>query len=407
MSDSDSIEPKKPTVGDSESVVLVLQGRSAADHQGIVDGYERLRAQGVVRSLSVIPIFGEQGVERGDAFWKDVVRAAFDTSATSIVFQYYHSNVLPDPRPAIGELRRLPSSPMIAASLGDPFMNGYFGRPSVPRSFLQLASASHLVTLSSMGPLADHVARYTVAPIMLLPLGSCQVRFGGQGIDDDPPERDLDVVFVGSRNRARNPARGYYWLGLRRQRLVERLTQHFGRRFGVFGNGWDYLPSAKGPVPFAQQVRAVRRAKVVVGGIPFSNARYYCSDRPFIQASSGIPLLDFAVPGVDTLLRDGEHWLLADENALITRVEEVLSWSDDERQQFGRSASEFVRAKHTQAHRVSDLIENIRRIRVMKSQRVLTSPHLPFFLETIDPRIEESFATRNWSSAVDNLSHSN
>src|SRR5690606_22837903 len=129
-----------------------------------------------------------------------------------------------------------------------------------------------------------YIAAYTSAPIILLPHGVCQVRFDEHSNEFDPPERDLDVVFIGSRNRARNPTKGYYWRGLRRQRLVERLTRHFGRRFGVFGNGWDYLSSSRGPVRFEQQLSTARRAKLVVGGIPFSSARYYCSDRPFIQA---------------------------------------------------------------------------------------------------------------------------
>lgn len=389
----DWVEEAKTT---PESVILVLQGTSAADHPGDIDGYERLRGVGAVRDLAVFPVFGPAGVSRGNAFWHDVLEHAHDVGATLVVFHYYHSDQLPDPRTMIAKLRVLPSSPTIVTTLGDPFMNGYLGRPRVPRSFLAAASASDLVTLTSMGVLADYIARHTDAPLLLLPHSLCQVRFGKAIPAAGTEDVEFDVAFVGSRNRSRNPVKGYYWLGRRRERMVEQLTRRHGRRFAVFGHGWDHLESSQGPVPFHEQVSAIRRARIVVGGIPFSRARYYTSNRPFIQATSGVPIVDTKVPGVETLLGDGKHWLLADDTELVSRVEQVLEMPAAEREIIGTAAAQYVLERHTQAHRVAALVENARRLRRANLTGDPTPPHLPYFLDEVDPEAEGRFAVRNW-----------
>src|SRR5690606_9740122 len=118
-----------------ESVVLILQGDSEEAHPGIIDGYKRLRANGQVSEISVFPVFGPEGLSKGETFWKAVIERSREQEATLVVLQYYHAPILPDPRPAMRKLRILPSRPLLVSTLGDPFMNGYFGRPEVPRSF--------------------------------------------------------------------------------------------------------------------------------------------------------------------------------------------------------------------------------------------------------------------------------
>lgn len=384
-----------------ESVVLVLQGSAPDAHPGIIDGYERLRREGVVREISVFPIFGPQGVARGDAFWDDLILRANDQEASLVVFQYYHAPALPDPRPAMRRLHHLCSRPILVSTLGDPFMNGYFFRPKVPRSFLQAVEASDLVTLTSMGAMADYVGRYTRAPIILCPHGACQVRFGSRAAIPADGEAKFDVVFVGSQNASRNRLRPYHWLGRRRTHLVGALSHRFGSRFAVFGNGWDHLASsAQGPISFAKQAEVARRARVIIGGIPFSTERYYASNRPFIQMTSGVPVVDVGVPGVDTLLRDGTHWILGKESELIEAIEEVLAWPNEQRVAFGNRAAQYVRERHLQAHRVASLVENVRRIRDWRDRGRIALPHLPFFHDAVNVATERPLATRNWAGVT-------
>ena len=386
-----------PAPPEAESVLLILQGKEPADHPGIVDGYTRLQRQGRVRRLDIMPVFGPNGVQRGAAFWAEVLERALGNGTTLVVFQYYHSKLLPDPRPAIEALRRLPESPFIVSTLGDAFMNGYLGRPSVPRSFLQAAERSDLVMLTSMGGLADCIARFTSAPIVLSPNGACQVRFPGPVPSDQTDTLEYDVIFIGSRNASRNPFRPHHHFGRQRERLVNGLSKRFGRRFAVFGKGWDHQRSSQGPIPFDQQAKTARRGRVIVGGVPYSTARYYTSNRPFIQMTSGVPVVDTAVPGVETLLRPGEHWLLADERSLLKEVERVLELPDERRSAVGAAAAKYVLAHHTQADRVASLLENVRRLRLSRCPTESpTPPYLPFFLSEVNLEKEARSSTRNW-----------
>jgi hypothetical protein len=381
----------------AESVVLVLQGSSPDAHPGIVDGYERLRRQGVVSAFSVFPVFGPKGVVRGEAFWEEVFKQIVKQAATLIVFHHYHSTSLPDPSPLLDRIRRLQTRPVLVATLGDAFTNGIFGRFNIPKPFLALANKADLVCLTSMGVMADHVAKFTRAPIILLPWGVCQVQFSASFVESEQSENQACVVlFVGSRNMSRHPLRGYHWFGRRRASLVESLCKHFGERFRVYGRGWGDLRCSQDAIPFHEQLDVARSATVIVGGIPFSWARYYTSDRPFIHMMSGRPLIDFRLPGVETLLVDRQHWVLSSESEYIETVQSVLEWTEGERNEMGRTARAYVLSRHTLAHRVSTLVENVKRIRGWRNSGYGDEPFLPYFHEGVDLEKERPLVARHW-----------
>lgn len=389
----------RSVTGSPESVLLFLQADREAVHPGIVDGYRRLQAAGEVSHLDVLPVFGSDGVARGDAFWREAFDRALAHGTTLVVFQYYHSPQLPDPREAIRTLKALPSAPIVASTLGDPYMSGFFGRPNVPRSFLQAAEASDLVLPTSMGAMAGHLRRYTQAPIVLLPHGVCQVRFSGSVMAEPLGEPEFDVVFIGSHHPSRNPLRGQAWLARRRERLVDALSRRFGSRFGLFGKGWGRKSASQGVAPYEEQVAVARRGRVVVGGVPYSRERYYTSDRPFIQMTGAVPMVDAAVEGVDKLMRSGEHWILAPEAELVDAVEAALELDAEERSAIGRAGAQQVFAGHTQAHRVATLVENARRLRRVRETGVAEPPHLPYFLADVDVCREARSATMGWPLA--------
>lgn len=379
-----------------ESALILLQSADDRAHPGIIDGYRKLQAAGEVTQVDIMPVLGPDGVARGSAFWEDAFERAFDHGATLVVFQYYHRADLPDPREAIRKFKSMPNAPFVVSAMGDPFMSGYFGRPNVPRTFLMAAESSDLVVSTSMGVMADHLRRHTRAPVALLPNGTCQVRFGRALGADSSGQPEFDVVFIGSRNSSRNLLRSHAWYARERDSLVDALTRRFGSRFAVFGNGWDHKSANQGPVPHSLQAQVARRGRVVVGGIPYSRARYYTSGRPFFQATSGVPIVDSLVPGVGTILRPDEHWILAPQEDLVRAVERTLELGDTERQRIGAAAAEYVLSAHTQAHRVATLLENVRRLRRIHETGVPEAPYLPFFLPEVDVAVETRRATRGW-----------
>jgi hypothetical protein len=312
-----------------------------------------------------------------------------------IVLHHYHSDHLPDPRPAIEHLRSLPSRPTIAVTCGDAFYNGFF-RPALPRMFLQAAEVADVVFLSSMGDVADHICRSTTSPVALLPLGACQVRF--QVPAERGPRRrpEFRVVFIGSNNRSRSPFKSYHWYARRRERLVRRLSSRFGQGFGLFGHGWKGFSGWRGPTKFDEQAVVCRQSEVVVGGVPFSPARYYMSNRPFNQIISGVPFVDIAVAGIETILRDGEHWhLVSDIDAVVDQCEALLSLPPDVRREQGMAAAEFVAAHHTEVERCRSLIATLTGVRQANTPgRQSMLPDLRFFLPEVDIQRELPLATR-------------
>jgi len=378
-------------------VVFVVRGRNPNAHPGVVAGLETLVGEGVLRGATTVALGDDSDVRPGISSWHRVFEEVRERDSEYVVLHHFHSRRLPDARPALEQLRGLPSRPLIALTCGDAFYNGLFFRPAFPPMFLQAAQLSDVVFLTSMGDVADLVQQKVERPVALLPLGACQVRFGkaGRPVLTRP---DFKVVFIGSNNRPRNPAKGYHWYARKRERLVRALSQRFGEDFGLFGYGWHGVPGWRGPIPFSEQEAVCRQSAVVVGGVPFSPARYYLSNRPFNQILSGTPFVDMYVEGVDTLLRDGEHWHLAPTIAdVVERCEEVLGLTPDERHELGVAASSFVAERHTDAARCRSLIATLMAVRQAGSgEDVWPAPDLSFFLPEVDPVAELPRATRGW-----------
>jgi hypothetical protein len=313
-----------------------------------------------------------------------------------VILYHFHSPDLMDPRPHIRRLQAQSHRPVVALTNGDAFFNGFF-RPSFPRMFIQAAQAVDVVFSTSMGISADALAANTDVPVSLLPHGVCQFRFA-----EPPPApdgaREFKVVFVGSNNRPRNFLKTYHWYARRREQLVRRLSDRFGPDFAVFGHGWEGVEGWHGPVAFAEQQSACLRADVVVGGIPFSPARYYTSDRVFIQIASGVPFVDFSVDGLDALLRDGEHWrLAATVDQLLDRCDELLTQSPDERVRFGAHASAYVLAHHSIEARCRSLVTTMQGFRhALLSGVDPPPPDTSFLLPDIDVGKELPLLTRSW-----------
>jgi hypothetical protein len=195
--------------------------------------------------------------------------------------------------------------------------------------------------------------------------------------------------------------RSYHWYARRRERLVRKLGDRFGASFALFGHGWDGIASNyQGPIPFARQHEACQRAEIVVGGVPFSPARYYASNRPFNQIASGVPFVDLAVEGVEKILRDGVHWHLAGSiDELVDLCDDLLARPAAERAELGREAAKHVLTHHTDDARWRSLVATLTNVRTaLVAGAPPPPPDLRFFLPDVDRNEELALATRGWSS---------
>jgi hypothetical protein len=293
-------------------------------------------------------------------------------------------------------------------SNGDPFSNGFLRptlnsssgfRASFPKMFMQGAGSSDLVLTSSMGESADYIAQKTSARISLLPLAAPQATRGR--CPPRPHQRDYQVVFIGSNNRARNPLKPFHWYARDRERLVRGLASRFGAKFAVFGHGWEGIASWQGPAPFDQQVAICQRAEVVVGGVPFSRARYYMSNRPFIQIASGVPFVDLAVPGVGKILREGDHWFLSESiEGVIEYCDDILSRPIRQRDELAGAAAAYVAQGHTDEARLRSLVATLAGVHRERLGGPASRPDFRFFLPEVVIEQELAHATRGWKEPL-------
>ncbi|MBZ5583961.1 MAG: glycosyltransferase [Acidobacteriia bacterium] len=309
------------------------------------------------------------------ALWDEACAAARKMGADAVFLQFFHGPI-PDPSEGIRRIRNLPNKPTVFTSLGDPF-----GRwtKRVPECFRVASKLSDVTFLTGMGFIARQLVGCGSTNLVLMPHGCCQVRFASSPIPtSDPP--DFDVVFIGGRNQSRNPLGHVFWVSRLRAALVKAFSKRYGRRFGLFGNGWNGNASWQGSIPFADQHEAYRKSAVVLGGMPGSFNDYYMSDRPFIAIASGVPLVDYWVHGVDLILEPKRDVRLERSiREMLILCDQLLEMASSDRVRLGLEARERVLAHHTQYHRCAEMIDVVKTLREARlSGRNAPEPILRF-----------------------------
>jgi hypothetical protein len=371
--------------------------RRVSSYPDVSESLRRLEHAGAIRAGNLIEIDPSGTREHQASGQQQVIAHVAAHRTECVVLHHFHSPRLADPRAMIRLLRELPHRPVVVLTNGDAFYDGATG-PRLPLMMRQAAEEVDAIMSTSMGRLADQLHRPAGGRVAFLPWGLCQARFR-MTPSARPRAAEFRVVFIGSNNRPRSPLRRYHWYARRRERLVRHLGRKFGTGFAIFGHGWDGVPGWQGPVPFADQQLACQRADLVVGGVPFSPARYYHSDRIFAQIASGVPFIDLAVDGIETILRDGEHWHLAHSiGEVVDRCDELLCRPAAERAELGAEAASFVRTRHSVEDRFRSLLRTMVGLRQSLTEAgPLSPPDLDFFLPEVDLSSEFHAATRGWS----------
>ncbi|MBP1626366.1 MAG: hypothetical protein H6Q00_841 [Holophagaceae bacterium] len=372
----------------------LLQGLRPEDQLGHHRAFEGLVVQGRLEDYRAVHYRTDGPPPKGHwpSLYAKVLNALGERPADILLLQYFHGDI-DDPRPFIDEVRRLNAHTIVVVSCGDPF-GRWFQRP--PRSLVQAASVSDLTLLTSMGYMADILIGRGARNLVLMPNGLCQERFGGP-----LPERgslDFDLVFIGSNNSGRNPFNPISCCGRKRREMIRVLEARYGKRFGLFGGGWDGHASWQGPIPFLEQINTARRSRIQIGGFPGSYAPYYTSNRFYTAMASGIPLLDFAVERVDRLAEPFVHWIPYGEiPSLVKAVDLALDRSSTELDEMGACARSYVLGRHTHVQRAEAMVGIAQGlVEARRRGHTLPPPKLRCFHENVDPELELPWAVRNW-----------
>lgn len=375
-------------------LTVLLQGVVPEDQLGLHRGFEQLEASGELASYSAFPYRSLRSAFEWGQYFAAVLEHMRSTGSTALLCQFFHSPDIPDPRPFLEEVARLPQRPVIATSCGDGF--GSMLWPP-PESLARACSRSDISFVTAMGGLAEKLHKAGARRITLMPLSACDERFGLRPAAVETVEPEFDVVFIGSRPGGRNPTKGLYWSGKKRSAAVERLNKRYGSRFGLFGHGWAGLRAWQGPSAFADQVAVCHRGLVVYGGYPGSLSDYYASNRPFIQALSGRPVVDHYVPRVDTLLAEGSEWILARDTDETVRLIDQLLETPTTAVDIGSCGARAVAARHMDSHRTALMVSIMSEVYNARIQgREATCPPLDFFHAGVDVPSQMMAAVKAW-----------
>lgn len=373
------------------NILVAYQGVGESDHPGVFKAFESLLGEGRVGRH--VPFFWRSNRTPGDwdNFWSQLSECIVAERIDWVLLHQFHDRDI-----MIGDgLRRVKAAApgvRIATSLGDPFCR-FTHR--VPLSFVEAARASDLVFLTGLGYLARQLGRAGVRNIVWMPLGYCDVRFGKT---QPVPSADREgIVFVGNRRLGRNPSHELFWNGLKRIRLVKALSRRYGRRFHLYGKGWDGLVSARGVLPFDRQGEIYGGAKVVFGGYPGVTYEYYTSNRHFIAMSEGAVMVDYRVKGVEEFLKPETHWLLyGNESELYEQIDGVLNDGDGE--MMAERGRAYVREHFSKKKLMSDMVNLWSEFDQGRSESgEAPPPVLPYVLPEFRNRIMAERFVRHWS----------
>jgi len=136
---------------------------------------------------------------------------------------------------------------------------------------------------------------------------------------------------------------------------------------GIAYQGW--LPNYDAPAAYARHrftVHVPRQPYVVsLPGIP--------TIRVFEALASGIPLVSVAWHDFERLFTEGSDYLTADSPAQMRSQLAALSADEDLRQALARHGLATIRARHTCAHRVDELMAIVQQLNGEPTREVLTA----------------------------------
>lgn len=278
-----------------ERLLVLLNENPAGAHDDVHNSLRRLVAAGRLDDHVVIPHaarLADGADERSVA--EEVLTTAKSCEATAVLWSHTGSLRIDDG--VLGRLRALPNRPVMA--YWDNDMYHWFFKP-FPREALRIAQLCDVVFACGDSGYVESLSRHDCPDIRYTPSSTDEVRFPITSVAAcHAREYEYDVVLIGNRVRSRLPFKTMP--GAReRERLVDLFTRRLGRRFAVYGFGWTGA-SAQGPVPFQEQGRVYRSARLALGNNNL-HAGYYFSNRLPIAMSSGCIVVHNWEPGFETV----------------------------------------------------------------------------------------------------------
>lgn len=158
-----------------------------------------------------------------------------------------------------------------------------------------------------------------------------------------------EIIFM-----ANNYGKNYFPLSNYRIDIVNKLTNIYGSRFGVYGNGWQ---TAKGNINHSQSEEAkyYRNCKVAINCSHFDYSRY-SSDRLLRILGTAAFCLSHNYKDIAKDYEIGKHLdHFVNVNDLVDKINYYLQL-EDKRNQIAKQGNELVKNRNTFTHMIKNII---------------------------------------------------
>jgi hypothetical protein len=317
-----------------ERLLYIPNERAEGDQPGPRRTFESLLANGKLAAYTALPV--DVYIERDgpDQAFARLLATARSLEPSIVLWQHPYHDM---PSDVLSQLKRHGS--YLVYHEGDAY--GWV-RKRLPARARTLARASDLTLLPGTGMQSAIFRSAGARDRGYVPNSVDLHRFGTDGRRPST-ERLFDVVMVGNRVTTRLP--GAHGLpGMHhRERLARQLGDLLGDRLAIYGRGWSGFRGARGPLPYAEQVRAARESWLTVSWNHFHRVPYCFSDRLPVSLAAGVAHVTCAQPGYDELFEDGcELFLARSVPALVRRVESLLAGPRDVLDAVGQRGRAFA-----------------------------------------------------------------
>lgn len=208
----------------------------------------------------------------------------------------------------------------------------------------KIAKATDITFLSGDGDYLETFKKIGFKNVKYVPNCVDTVRFGHINKNKNIK---FDMVFIGNNIGKRFKIFEMEGNDIRRK-YIKLLSETYGNRFCLYGEGWEMINGNKGRLHFDLQNEAIQVSKMVIGIDHYPSISKYFSNRLPIAMVSGVPYICYKSKDLDKLFKDREEiFFFHNEKTLIETVEEVLALSDEERKQVGENARKKILDKYT------------------------------------------------------------
>lgn len=198
--------------------------------------------------------------------------------------------------------------------------------------------------------------------LVYLPHVCDDIHFGEKKPNDT--SKRYDVVMIGNLAKSRVPFKSMPGVTERMQ-VAKALYKRHGKRFAVFGSGWEGFKFSAGPIPFFEQENILHSSHTSVGVDHFLSYDQYYSDRLPIALFSGVPHLSWQTPKLNLLFKEGEHiFYFSSIEESIKKSDAILSGKSDLSSAVSVQAVDLIRRSYTELVRMKTMIKYFNDVRI-------------------------------------------